>query len=163
MAEVMHIVLLEATKETFVVSPFIVVNANEVTMIGCHTHWLSIHLYELQKWRFIPILLCVEAVRLFATFDNIFSLIVKCMLDFGGLGVKKLARKLMNIGCDGSNVFQGHQPGMTMQFKYKVAPLIIRVHCFAHRTNLVVITLSNVPLVHQLEGILQSMYVLFSS
>ncbi len=33
MAEVMHFVLLEATKETFFVAPFIVVNANEVTMI----------------------------------------------------------------------------------------------------------------------------------
>jgi hypothetical protein len=34
MAEVMHIVLLEATKVAFVIAPFIVVNANEVTMIN---------------------------------------------------------------------------------------------------------------------------------
>jgi hypothetical protein len=50
-----------------------------------------------------------------------------------------------------------------MQFKDNIAPLIIGVHCFAHRTNLVVITLSNVPLMHQLKGILQSKYVLFFS
>jgi hypothetical protein len=47
---------------------------------------------------------------------------------------------------------------VTTQFKDKVVPFIIQVHCFAHRTNLVVITLSNVPLVHKLEGILQSMF-----
>ncbi len=70
------------------------------------------------------------------------------MLDFGGLGVEELARKKMNIGYDGYNVFHGHQTSVTMQFKDKVAPFIIRVHCFSHRTNLVVITLSNVSIVH---------------
>ncbi len=34
MAEVMHIILLEVTKTTFVVAPFIVVNADEVTIIN---------------------------------------------------------------------------------------------------------------------------------
>jgi len=50
-------------------------------------------------------LLCVEAVSLFATSGNILSLMVKCMLNFGGLKVKKLVRKLVNIGCDKSSVF----------------------------------------------------------
>jgi hypothetical protein len=71
MVEVIHIVLLEATKTTFVVAPFIVVSVDEITMID-NTQWLSIHLYVVQKWRCIPILLNVEAVSLFATSDNIF-------------------------------------------------------------------------------------------
>jgi hypothetical protein len=54
------------------------------------------------------------------------------MLDFGGLRVEKLVRKLVSIGCDMSNVFQGHQTGMTMQFKNKVAPFSIRMHYFSH-------------------------------
>jgi hypothetical protein len=54
------------------------------------------------------------------------------MLDFGGLGVEELVGKLVNIVCDGSSVFQGHQTGMTMQFKNKVVPFITRVHCFAY-------------------------------
>jgi hypothetical protein len=33
MAKVMHVVLLEATKTTFVVAPFIIVNVDEVTTI----------------------------------------------------------------------------------------------------------------------------------
>jgi len=104
MVEVMYIVLLEATKTTFVATPFIVVSVDEVTMID-NTQWLSIHLYVVQKWRSIPILLCVEAVSSFATSDNILSLMVKCMLYFSGLGVKKLVRKLVSIGCDKSSVF----------------------------------------------------------
>jgi hypothetical protein len=61
-----------------------------------------------QKWKRIPILLCVEAVSLCAISDNIFKFMVKCMLDFGGLGVEELVGKLVNIGYDRSNVFQGH-------------------------------------------------------
>jgi hypothetical protein len=68
------------------------------------------------------------------------------MLDFCGLKVEELARKLVNIGCDGSNVFQGHRTSMTTQFKDKVVPYIFGMHCFAHQTNLAVISLSNVLL-----------------
>jgi hypothetical protein len=90
MIEVMHIVLLEATKATFPVAPFIAINADEVTTID-NTQWLLIHFYVVQKWKHIPILLCVEAISLFTISDNILSLMVKCMLDIGGLGVEKLA------------------------------------------------------------------------
>jgi len=90
MVEVMHIILLEATKLAFVVAPFIVISVYEVTTID-NTQWLSIHLYVVQNGKHIPILLCVEAVSLSATSNNIFSLMVKCMLDFGGLGVEELA------------------------------------------------------------------------
>jgi hypothetical protein len=85
------------------------------------------------------------------------------MLDFGGLRVEELDGKLVNFGCDKFNVFQSHQTSVTMQFRNKVAPFLTGVHCFAHQTNLTIITLSNVPLVHQLEGILQNMYVFFFS
>jgi hypothetical protein len=84
------------------------------------------------------------------------------MLDFGSLGVEKLVGKLVSIGCYKSSVFQGHRTCVTTQFKDKIVPFIIIVHCFAQQTNLMIITLSNVPLVHQLEGILQIMYGFFS-
>jgi aspartate-semialdehyde dehydrogenase len=84
------------------------------------------------------------------------------MLDFGGLRVEELAKKLVSIGCDRYNVFQGHQTSMTIQFKNKVVPFIIRVHYFAHQTNLGIIAFSNVPLMHQLEGILQNMFFFFT-
>jgi hypothetical protein len=97
MAKAMHVVLLEATKVAFVIAPFIGVNVDEVTMID-NTQWLSIHLYVVQKWKHILIPLCVEVISLSTTSDNIFYLMVKCMLDFGGLGVEELVGKLANIG-----------------------------------------------------------------
>jgi hypothetical protein len=75
LAKDMKVVSIEITKTTFVVAPFIVVNVDEVNMID-NTQCLSIHLYVVQKWRHIP------------TFDKKNSLMVKCMLDFGGLGWK---------------------------------------------------------------------------
>jgi hypothetical protein len=68
MVEVMHGVLLEATKTTFVVTSFITISANEVTTID-NNKWLSIHLYVMQNWKRIPILLCVEIVNTFTTFE----------------------------------------------------------------------------------------------
>jgi hypothetical protein len=59
----MHVVLLEVTKVTFVIAPFIVISVDEVTMIN-NTQWLSIHLYVVQKWKHIPIFLYVEVVSL---------------------------------------------------------------------------------------------------
>jgi hypothetical protein len=47
MVEIMHKVLLEATKVAFVVASFIMVTANEVTIID-KTQWLLIHLYVVQ-------------------------------------------------------------------------------------------------------------------
>jgi hypothetical protein len=44
MVEVMHCVMLEAIKASFVIASFIAIGANEVTTIE-NTQWLSIHLY----------------------------------------------------------------------------------------------------------------------
>jgi len=107
MVKMMHKMLLEATKIAFVCANFFVVNADEITTIN-NTQWLSIHLYMVQGWKRVPILLCVESIRVFATSNNIFGLMVKGLLKFCGLRLEELARKLVNMGCNDSFVFQGH-------------------------------------------------------
>jgi hypothetical protein len=64
---------------------------------------------------------------MFATFDNIFVLMLKCLINFGGLGLKDLVGKSINIGCNGSNMFQGQRMGVIQQFKEKVAPFVMGV------------------------------------
>jgi hypothetical protein len=71
--------------------------------------------------------------------------------EFDGLWLKEIVGKLVNISCDNNSVFQSHRTMVTLQFKDKVALFVIKVHYFAHNTNLVVITLSDIPLVHRLE------------
>ncbi len=142
----MHGILLDSTK-TFVVASFIVVYVDEVMTID-KTQWLFIHLYVVQLWKRILIFLCVQTVGMLATFDNIFSLMLKCLVEYGGLRLEELVGKLINNGCNGSNVLYGHKLGATLQFKEKVAPFATMVHYFAYKTNLVVIILLNVPLMH---------------
>jgi len=43
------------------------------------------------------------------TFDNIFYLMLKCLVEYGRLRLEELVSKLVNIKCDDNNVFQGHK------------------------------------------------------
>jgi uncharacterized ferredoxin-like protein len=72
---------------------------------------------------------------------------LKCLFEFGGLELGELVGKLVNMGCDGSNVFQGHQTCVTLQSKEKVAQIFNGIHCFIHKINLVVIKLSKLDFV----------------
>ncbi len=156
----MHKVLLDAIKATFAVASFIVVE-DKVTTID-NTQWLSIHLYMVQQWKRIPICLYVETVSISATSNNTFVFMLKCLLEFGGLRLEELCEKLVNIGCNGNNMFQGHMTGVTQQFKKKVVPFVIGVHYFVHKTNLVIITLLDVPFVNQFKFLLRSFYAFFT-
>jgi hypothetical protein len=48
-------------------------------------------------------------------------MILKCLLEFGGLRLEELKKKLINMGCDGSSVLQAIQLVSLVQFKEKVA------------------------------------------
>ncbi len=67
-----------------------------------------------QAWKRIPIFLCVETIAVFATSNNIFVLMIEIYLDFGGLRLEELRAKLVNMGCDGNSVFQGHRTSVTL-------------------------------------------------
>jgi hypothetical protein len=157
----MHSLLLDVTKVAFATIAFITVNANKVTSIN-NTQWCSIHLYVVQNWTKIPILFCLDQVGVYATSNNTFVLMFKCFLEFGGFRLKTLGGKLVNMGCYGTSVFQGHWTNITLQFLKKVTPFLSGVHCFAHETNLDVVTLSDLNLVCRLEGILWNMYAFFT-
>lgn len=52
-----------------------------------------------------PVLLFVETIHVFDTSNNIFSLMLKCLDEFGGLSLEEWGGKLVSVGCDGNNVF----------------------------------------------------------
>jgi hypothetical protein len=60
-----------------------------------------------------------------STFDNIFSLMVRSLQDFGGLGLKDLGGKMVNLGCD-NIIFRGNQTNVTSQFKEKATVFTIK-------------------------------------
>jgi hypothetical protein len=51
-----------------------------------------------------PHLFCVKIVSVFSDINGVFNLMVKALLDFGGLRLQELGTKLVNMGCDGSSV-----------------------------------------------------------
>ncbi len=113
MAKIKHSVLLDATKTTFAPFVYIGISVNKVMTID-NTQWFSIHFYVVQASKRIPILLWIETIGVLATSYDIFVLLVEGYLDFGGLGLEELGAKLVNMGYDGSNVFQGHQIGVKL-------------------------------------------------
>jgi hypothetical protein len=60
------------------------------------------------------IFLCVETIGVFATLDNIFGLLLKTLVGFVGLRMEELVEKVVNMGCDGNFIFQGHQTNVTL-------------------------------------------------
>ncbi len=60
------------------------------------------------------IFLCVETIGVFATLDNIFGLLLKTLVGFVGLRMEELVEKVVNMGCDGNGIFQGHQTNVTL-------------------------------------------------
>jgi hypothetical protein len=81
----------------------------------------------------------------------------------GGISEMELAEKLICFGADGVAVFQGSRNGVIQQLKEKHAPFVIGVHDFAHRTNLAVEALSNLPVVQRLESLCKSLHSYFSA
>ncbi len=135
---------------------FLFVNVNEMTKID-NASWISLHLYVIQGWNQIILLVCVKKVDVQGTTNNVFQLMLRCLDSFAGVGVKDLGLKLISMGCDGNNVFQGARVGGTIQMKKIVVPFMIKVHCFAHLTNLDVLVLLKLSLMTWLEVLLQAM------
>jgi hypothetical protein len=63
---------------------------------------------------------------------------------------------------DGISVFHGSRTGLMQQLKENDAAFIIGMHCMAHRTNLAVEPLSNLPMVEKLETPCQALYNYFT-
>jgi len=69
--------------------------------------------------------------------------------------------KLISFGVDGVNVFQGVHSGVICQMQDNYSPHLEGIHCMAHRTNMVVQTLFQIPIVKSIKDLLQSLYSFF--
>jgi hypothetical protein len=84
-------------------------------------------------------------------------------LEFhGGLSERQIAEKLVCFRTDGVPTFQGSRNGVTVQLQKSKAPYLFGVHCMAHRTNLAVEPLSNLPSVSKIESLCKNIHSYFS-
>ena len=65
------------------------------------------------------------------------------------LSKRQIIKKLVYFGTDGISTFEGSQNGITVQLQKSTALYLFEVHYMAHRTNLAVEPLSNLPLVQK--------------
>jgi hypothetical protein len=74
------------------------------------------NIYAVQKWKNILMFFYVKTIIQSTIFNNIFSLVLKCMINFRGLGLEELGKKLVN-GCDSSSVFQNNRTSVLCNLK----------------------------------------------
>jgi hypothetical protein len=87
---------------------------------------------------------------------------MEALIIGGGVPRNQIAQKLICFGANGVNVFQGTKSGVTKQIKKNYVLHSIKVHCMAHCTNLAMQTLLKLPLVIQLENLLQTLHSYFA-
>jgi hypothetical protein len=71
-----------------------------------------------------------------------------CALRYhGSLDDDQIAEKVISFAADGAFVFQGRTHGVTKQLQDQATPYLMGIDYMAHRTNLAVKPLSNLPMV----------------
>jgi len=113
-----------------------------------------VHAYVIEGFRNILLLLNFEWVVGGGFPNNLTLLILKFLKEYEGLRVEQIASKVVCFGSNDVSVFTNVHMGVATELKSKMTPFFIVVHYMAHHINLVVQTLSTLPLVSKLEGLL---------
>jgi hypothetical protein len=92
-------------------SLFISMSCDEVTTID-NQSWLFVHVYVTNEWKRVSILLNLQRVVDGAIFNNLTSVIMKSLMEFGGLSEIDLVNKLVYFGANGITIFQGVKNGV---------------------------------------------------
>lgn len=161
MVEALCTVVEKQTHETLAVARFISPSGDEVTIVD-NQSWLCIHGYVVQKWKRIPLLLCLLHLIDGCGVDNLTVVILEAVLHRGGLTEAELGEKMVSFGADGHPNFQGCLTSVSTQLKKGYAPYHIFVHCVAHRTHLTARTLSNLPIMSKLEDLVKRAHDYFA-
>jgi hypothetical protein len=105
----------------------------------------------MHAWKRIHILLTLQPVIEGGNANNFIVIIVQAFMQQGGLIQEERTKRLICFGANVASIFQGCHTKTTFQLKEKFAPYMMGQHCMAHRMNLVVQVLSNLPMVARLD------------
>jgi hypothetical protein len=67
----MNDLLLQSTHNVVNVIDFLFMSADEMTTID-NASWIFLHIYVVQSWKRIPLLVCVEKLEVQGTTNNVF-------------------------------------------------------------------------------------------
>jgi hypothetical protein len=110
---------------------FFFMSVNKITTMDCQG-WIVVHMYVVEGWKHIHILLTLEQVLFCAIANNLTKVIVGSLSQYRGLFETNLVSKLISFGANGALVFQGAKTSVITQLKETHTPFMLGVHCFAH-------------------------------
>jgi len=160
-AQHMHGIILEATQFAIGATQYSSLICDEVSTIDNQSR-LLVHVYVVQNWLKLQILLSLECVVARSSVDNLTLILIQALMHQRGLTKKLNGNRFMTFGVDGVFVFQGTKLGVTQQIFDGWVSYFMGVHYVAHRTNLGVQIVSHLQMVNRFEGLFQNLYNYFS-
>jgi hypothetical protein len=101
------------------------------------------------------ILLTLEHLVEGGTTTNIKNMILVILITYGGLTDEQIFECFMCLRANGIFKFQGVRLGVTTLMRTRQTPFLIIIHWMAYRMNLVMQSLSSMPMVSKLNDFLQ--------
>jgi hypothetical protein len=84
--------------------------------------WANVHVYIMQDYKKVHILLFLECVLDDANSNNMIQLIIEALTIRGTLSKKYITKKLVSFGVDKVIIFQGTCNGVIVQIQKNYAP-----------------------------------------
>jgi hypothetical protein len=104
----MHTQVESAIIKAIQSTQFITLSCDEVTTID-NGSWICVHVYVVDCWTKVPILVCVDRIVDGSSFNNLTEVIMNVLLKGGALMKEELAKKLFCFGNNEVNMFQGEK------------------------------------------------------
>lgn len=104
---------------------------DETTRID-NTSWIAIHLYVMQNWVQVPLLIHLQKLESNRTTSHsLTSTLTTTLATHGRLQPIEISTKLVCFDADGTTfLFEGKQKGVTKLLHRNLAPFTIEVHYF---------------------------------
>ncbi len=161
MVVAMNNVILKQTMLLVQQARFIFINYDKVTTLE-NQSWISIHVYIVENWHRVPILLNLERIVNGGTSNNLIYVIIHSLAIFRGMLKTDIINKVVYFGVNSVTIFQGLKIGVAVQLVSKHYPFVVRIHYMAHLCNLVIQTLSTLTFVAKIESLFSSMYIYYN-
>jgi hypothetical protein len=102
--EHLHNQILIATKAIIQGAKFVALTCDEVIILN-NQSWIFVHVYYVQDWCCIPILLIVDHVVERPNAQDLIKVITDILMSVNGLTEIEIPKKLLCFGADGVNIF----------------------------------------------------------
>ena len=128
-----------------------------------NTSWLCLHVYVMQNWNRKLLLLTLQKLDSNGYIADLLLAVITCILaHHGKTEPHEIAAKLICFGADGISSFQGCRNGVSKQLPANWCPFVLQVHCYGHKFNLVVKTLSDLEIVGDIEDLVKVTHAYFA-